>query len=698
MSSHFIRGLVFFLTTLLLSTTTSFALDYYVDGANGDNDNSGLSADDAWKTITYALEQATATEEDPANINIAAGTYAASTNGETFPLIMIGHVRLLGPGPDACILDAEYNANHIMICQSVVDVQVRCISLLHSYALGDAYSEDGGCPIICDRSSLELEDCLIAENSAMRREDAGAILCTDSRLSLDSCVIRDNLAGIRGGPSGIISSCGVRCEHSIFAARSCSIHGNKELPVGGFFSDVLSFTTCELSLFDCRVFDNTSGRIVLITLSSADVASCEISGNSGGVFAYGSQLTIQSCFLEDNVGDATLNCQPDCEAEITDCVIRGNTRGNGAYGESCVLCCNSRMHIRRCVIAENSAHDGAIEYVFENDSYYSSALPEIEPNGLADDSAQSFGLSIEDCLIYGNQSCYGGPIMNYRSQGMLPIARANRIYMETEEDYMVSVERCTIVGNRAFEAHADSLYIFPYVSSALFEDNIIADNDGGMPPEANDNVVRNCCLQEEYDGEGNFVADPLFASGPLGDYYLSCVGAGQQADSPCIDAGSTSAVEAGLASMTTRTDGEFDTGTLDIGYHYSATPPTIGCQVSDGTDALDAQPLLSGDPLVASFSVENAGLPLWVDIYAGFILPDGTILLVTPNCFSTEFAPLFETIHLPAGYTSDDIKVFDALIPDGLPDGTYTFAAALSLTGSFRPIGDIAACQFAVAN
>ena len=33
-------------------------------------------------------------------------------------------------------------------------------------------------------------------------------------------------------------------------------------------------------------------------------------------------------------------------------------------------------------------------------------------------------------------------------------------------------------------------------------------------------------------------ADPLFATGPKGDYYLSHVGAGQGANSPGLDAGS----------------------------------------------------------------------------------------------------------------------------------------------------------------
>ena len=189
----------------------------------------------------------------------------------------------------------------------------------------------------------------------------------------------------------------------------------------------------------------------------------------------------------------------------------------------------------------------------------------------------------------------------------------------------------------------------------------------------------------------NPLNDPLFVTGPLGDYYLSSVEAGQEADSPCIDAGSTSASIASVGNLTTRTDSEFDADIVDIGYHYSATPPTIDCDVSSA-----GEPLAPGDSLSASISVENGGLPQWVDIYAGFILPDGTIFCVTSDGLTTDFTPFIDAIHLAANSTSGDLVVFDGLVPGGLPEGTYTFATALSLTGSFRLIGDISFAGFAV--
>ena len=65
------------------------------------------------------------------------------------------------------------------------------------------------------------------------------------------------------------------------------------------------------------------------------------------------------------------------------------------------------------------------------------------------------------------------------------------------------------------------------------------------------------------DRSGNQTGTPSFLTGPLGDNYLN------QSTSPCVNAGSTTAANAGMADKTTNTTHSLDTGTVDMGFHYS---------------------------------------------------------------------------------------------------------------------------------
>ena len=65
-------------------------------------------------------------------------------------------------------------------------------------------------------------------------------------------------------------------------------------------------------------------------------------------------------------------------------------------------------------------------------------------------------------------------------------------------------------------------------------------------------------------GSHNINSDPCFIAG----YYLRQIAAGQDVDSPCVDTGSDSASVLDMNGYTTRTDGNTDSGIVDMGYHY----------------------------------------------------------------------------------------------------------------------------------
>jgi len=92
-------------------------------------------------------------------------------------------------------------------------------------------------------------------------------------------------------------------------------------------------------------------------------------------------------------------------------------------------------------------------------------------------------------------------------------------------------------------------------------------------------------------GDGNIDQDPLFVSGPLGDYYLSQTAAGQGVQSPCVDAGDPATEPWGWAELTTRTDGVTDSGTVDMGFHHAPGPVDLApyYNLTHGTNLLYLQ-------------------------------------------------------------------------------------------------------------
>lgn len=103
------------------------------------------------------------------------------------------------------------------------------------------------------------------------------------------------------------------------------------------------------------------------------------------------------------------------------------------------------------------------------------------------------------------------------------------------------------------------------------------------------NALAGCAM-----GQGDISADPLFVSGARGAYYLSNVAAGQPQTSPCVDAGDTLEPAGGLNldsllhAWTTRTDSVYDTGVLDMGYHYPAGHPVAIAEGWFGPDGREA--------------------------------------------------------------------------------------------------------------
>ncbi|MBN1594097.1 MAG: hypothetical protein JW941_12710, partial [Candidatus Coatesbacteria bacterium] len=241
------------------------------------------------------------------------------------------------------------------------------------------------------------------------------------------------------------------------------------------------------------------------------------------------------------------------------------------------------------------------------------------------------------------------------------------------------IDNCTISDNSA-EVSAGGLHW----CWAMIYSCIVWGNEAPEIPEVEGYwETTYCCIRGwTYEGEGNISADPLFVSGPLGDYYLSQMSAGQAADSPCIDAGSALAVEMGLAEMTTRTDEMPDVGIVDIGFHYPASEDAVDVEV---ICSLNSEEFTTGDVLEAFASLENRGADIIADIFAAIVLPDGSVISHTQSGFAPGIWPWLSEVILTSGFSSGPSEVFELCVPTGAAVGSYSYVVAVSRPGMVTP-------------
>lgn len=145
-------------------------------------------------------------------------------------------------------------------------------------------------------------------------------------------------------------------------------------------------------------------------------------------------------------------------------------------------------------------------------------------------------------------------------------------------DPYIEINNCTIAANSQHGIYCSSN------SKIKVLDSIIVNNAmWGIYAEAAslqhlkyidfDNNTWGSYNYSPYPGTGVIYSNPQFAVGQYGSYYLNQ----SSTVSPCKDAGSASSSLQSMDSLTTDLSGVFDTGKVDMGYHYipyadTATP------------------------------------------------------------------------------------------------------------------------------
>jgi len=254
----------------------------------------------------------------------------------------------------------------------------------------------------------------------------------------------------------------------------------------------------------------------------------------------------------------------------------------------------------------------------------------LEGNIITGNTCQDYGggvaaegtLTVIGNVIADNAGKWGGGLYCQTSMGFIEVynneitgntaeASGGGIYCGSNTDSAMAGN--TVVGNTAYAGGGFLSYanaVTTFTNSIFWGNNATLGtqlNVGGWAPYESTLTISYCDVEggqagaEVHEdstlnwGSGMIDADPLFVAGLAGDYCLSQVAAGQPADSPCLDAGSTAAASACYPSadgsvcmggLSTRTDQQPDAGQVDLGCHYTGADwisADLSCVPSTGT-------------------------------------------------------------------------------------------------------------------
>ena len=267
---------------ILQGTVIQTEADLYVS-PEGDNNNSGLTADDPLKTIYFACAKTLADSLNPQTIHLLDGIYSPATNGEYFPVSIPDYVNLSGDTENGVTLDAEgldsvigiYDHQKIIISNLTITGGSRnyggggiyCYnsspSLVNVTIIGNSAYHGSGI-YCCNNSSPSLVNVTITGNSA--NTNGGGIYCYDSNPSLVNVTITGNSVSNKGG--------GIYCYDSNPSLVNVTITGNSAWHGGGIYCNDNS----NPSLVNCILWNDLPNEVI----GSPEISYSDIQGGWTG--------------------------------------------------------------------------------------------------------------------------------------------------------------------------------------------------------------------------------------------------------------------------------------------------------------------------------------------------------------------------------------------------------------------------------
>ena len=440
-----------------------------------------------------------------------------------------------------------------------------------------------GAGILCENASPTIHDCKFENTMSLWHQALGGagIMMRPGSSTITNCSFQWNNAAVAGGGIGvsgissslIVTGCsfidnygynlfdhgggGVSVWNNAQAQVSDCVFQDNEANMGGA---VLAESGSTLVLTDCTIWGNIAhgagGGVCCDESSCGTISHCLFVDNQayqhgGGAECTGqSQMTVQDCLFKTNVcrfdgGGVSFSFQSSGAVYRSSFVDNFVELGNGGA----IYITSSATEIFSCYITGNQAR----------------SEPQYEPSGGGIYASLSSNQSLEllNCAVLNNYADWHG----------------GGIFVVYEGPF--TMRNCTVAGNVTHaEAEGQGLYAgedsnvdilnATFWNTDVPNDEIVV-NGGNITINYSD-------IRGGWDGPGtnNFNRDPVFTTGPYGQYHLD-------GSSPCLNAGSEFAAticmpfpdgQICLNVMSTEFTLQPDLGIVDLGYHYPLVLPT----------------------------------------------------------------------------------------------------------------------------
>ena len=382
-------------------------------------------------------------------------------------------------------------------------------------------------------------------------------------------------------------------------------------------------------------------------------------GKGGGIYCYYSSPQIQHCLIDNCSayywGGGGIYCYQS-NPLINNNIIRGNAvTGYGGFGGGILCKFNSNPIITNNIISENTANrGGGIGCSESNPTISSNIIKENIVNQLGGTFGEGGGIGcsqsspviLNNIIFFNEAARLGGGI--WGQSGFNSMVKGNTIIFNSAgylgggfacELSSPAIVDCILWGNNPFEIYS---YFSPNFQVTF------SDIQGGWP------------------GTGNINDDPLFVSGPDGDYYLSQIAAGQGQQSPCVDAGDPASP---MIIGTTRTDGVQDEGIVDMGYHYPAfaPPPPLTITLTPLNPPIVIPDSGGSFDFIAEI-VNGTDSTVIFDVWIDATLPGGS-----------SYGPIFMRRDLSLAALDTLSRQMTQSVGPGAPAGEYSYNASLGI-------------------